>query len=185
MSNQNKKKKTRTTYYQSRSQTSKNLFHSPQAYGKLLDIPMTAPMKVISVFSVILQAALTVLAFYLAFETETIPALEESGFSSSYLYLVLPFVTWVITLGFRFTCRAVPLEMWRLPQKVKQGMIRLQGQPLKLATLLVELETAVCFCYIALALWRGGSPSNPVLLLWLAALALSIFFPCRAAARQA
>ena len=93
---------------------------------------------------------------------------------------MLPFVTWVITLGFRFTCRAVPLEMWRLPQKVKQGMIRLQGQPLKLATLLVELETAVCFCYIALVLWRGGSPSNPVLLLWLAALALSIFFPCRA-----
>ena len=184
MSNRNKKKKTRTTYYQSRSQTSKNLFHSPQAYGKLIEIPMTTSLRVISAVSLIIQAGLTVFAFYLALTTETIPALETSGFSSSYIYLVLPVITWLISLGFRFTCRAVPLEMWRLPKSVKKGMMEQKGQPLKLATLLVELETAICFSYIAVILYLGGSPSNLILLLWLAALVLSIFFPCRQAARS-
>ena len=173
MSNRNKKKKTRTTYYQSRSQTSKNLFHSPQAYGKLIEIPMTTSLRVISAVSLIIQAGLTVFAFYLALTTETIPALETSGFSSSYIYLVLPVITWLISLGFRFTCRAV-----------KKGMMEQKGQPLKLATLLVELETAICFSYIAVILYLGGSPSNLILLLWLAALVLSIFFPCRQAARS-
>ena len=156
MSNRNKKKKAKTTYYQSKSQTSKNLFHSPQAYGRLIEIPMTASMRAISAVSLLLQAALTVFAFYS-----------------------------LISLGFRFTCRVVPLEMWRLPKSVKQGMIRLKGQPLKLATLLVELETAVCFSYIAVILYLGSAPSNFVLLAWLAALILSIFFPCRAAAKKA
>ena len=185
MSNRNKKKKAKTTYYQSKSQTSKNLFHSPQAYGRLIEIPMTASMRAISAVSLLLQAALTVFAFYSAFTTDTIAALRESGFASSYLYLVLPVITWLISLGFRFTCRVVPLELWRLPKSVKQGMIRLKGQPLKLATLLVELETAVCFSYIAVILYLGSAPSNFVLLAWLAALILSIFFPCRAAAKKA
>ncbi len=185
MSNMNKKKrKTRTTYYQSKSQTSKNMFHSPQAYGELIDIPMTASMHTISLLSILIQLCLTAFAVYLAYMTDTIAALENSGFSGSMLYLVLPAVSWLLSVGFRFTCRAVPLEMWRLPMSVKKGVIKQNGSPLKLATLLVELETALCFCYIAVVLYLGYSPSTWVLFLWAAALALSIYFPLRSAARN-
>ena len=52
-------------------------------------------------------------------------------------------------------------------------------------TFLVELETALCFCYIAVALYLGRTPSTPALFLWIAALVLSIYFPCRSAARAA
>ena len=165
MSKRNNRRGPRTTYYPTRNQTSKKLFHSPQAYGELIKIPMTPAMQAISVISLIIQAALT--AF------------------TGYLYLTLPAVTWLLSLGFRFTCRAVPLKMWRLPKSVKQGVIKTGGTPLKLVTLLAELETAVCFCYIAVILYLGQSPSSVILLLWLAALALSVYFPCRAAARQA
>ena len=185
MSKRNNRRGPRKTYYPTRNQTSKKLFHSPQAYGELIKIPMTPAMQAISVISLIIQAALTAFTIYLAFTTDTIAVLENTGFSSSYLYLTLPAVTWLLSLGFRFTCRAVPLEMWRLPKSVKQGVIKTGGTPLKLVTLLAELETAVCFCYIAVILYLGQSPSSVILLLWLAALALSVYFPCRAAARQA
>ena len=186
MSNANKKKrKTRTTYYQHRSQTSKKLFHSPQAYGELIDIPMTASMHALSLLSILVQLGLTAFAAYAAYTTDTIPALESSGFSDSMLYLALPAVSWLLAVGFRFTCRAVPLDMWRLPASVKRGVIKQNGTPLKLLTLLVELETALCLCYIAAALYLGRTPSTPALFLWIAALVLSIYFPCRSAARAA
>lgn len=180
-----KKRKAKTTYYKYKSQTSGNLFHSPQAYGELIKIPMTSGMWAVSAASLIIQLGLTAFAVYAAASSETIPALENSGFSSSMIYLVLPVVTWILTLGFRFACSVVPLEMWRLPMTVRQGVIISEGQPLKLVTLLIELETAVCFVYIAAALYLGGSPSNLALLLWIAALVVSIYLPCRKAAELA
>ena len=59
MSKRNNRRGPRTTYYPTRNQTSKKLFHSPQAYGELIKIPMTPAMQAISVISLIIQAALT------------------------------------------------------------------------------------------------------------------------------
>ncbi len=174
-------KKKKTTYYKSKNQTSRNLFHSPQAYGELIKIPMTPAMTAISVLSLAVQIGLTAFALYAAHTTDSIPALQNSGFASSAIYLVLPVTTWALSFGFRFACSVVPLEMWRLSATVKEGVIRSNGTLLKLITLLVELETAVCFVYIAVTLYLGASPSSLVLLVWIAALVLSIFFPCRKA----
>ena len=75
----------------------------------------------------------------------------------------------------------MPLEMWRLSPGVRRGMILTEGTLLKLITLLLELETAVCFFYIDVSLYLGYSPSDAVMLAWVAALFLSVFLPCRRA----
>ncbi|MCD8299673.1 MAG: hypothetical protein LUC41_00615 [Clostridiales bacterium] len=178
----NKVKKGKTTYYSSKSEVSRKKFHKPEAYGELIKIPLTVPMKIISVLSVIIQILMTGFVIYAIYSTDTIPALEGTGYATSFIYLLFPFVTWVITFGFRFMCRRMPLEMWRLPAKVKKGMVLLKGQPLKLLTLLAELETAVCFTYIVLILYLGSSPKNAVILIWIAVLVLSVWLPCRKAA---
>ncbi|MCD8323994.1 MAG: hypothetical protein LUC32_03435 [Clostridiales bacterium] len=176
--------KRKTAYFSSKSKSNR-AFHKPETHGTLIRIPMTVPMHIISIVSLIVQGGLTAFTIYAVYTTDTIPSLEGTGYATSLIYLLLPFVTWLITFGFRFICRKVPLEMWRLPVKVKKGMVALKGQPLKLLTLLAELETAVCFVYIALILYLGGSPSNWILLLWIAALVVTVWLPCRKAWQEA
>ena len=45
----------------------------------------------------------------------------------------------------------------------------------------MELSTALAFLYIDIAIYLWGAPSNLALLVWVAALAASIWFPLRRA----
>ncbi len=180
----NKNSKIRyTTYPNSKNNTSKKPFHKPEAYGELIRIQMTLQLKIISVVSIVLDAAFTALAVYAAFSTDTIEALEDSGFSSSMLYLLFPVITWIITVGFRLMCRVLPIDMWRLPAKVKKGIIICEGRPLKLATLLLEIGVTGLFIYITLILMFGRTPAILILVLFIVLLAAFIYFPGRYAYR--
>ncbi len=173
-----------TTFSNSKNKNSKKPFHKPEAYGELIKIPSTVPMKVISVISIIVQALLTALAIYAIVTTDTIAALEGSGFATSMIYIIFPIVTWILTFGFRFMIRYLPVEMWRLPAKVKKAVVFCEGKPLKLGTLLIELEVAILFLFITLILLAGGTPSIPLLIVFIAVLALSIYLPGRRAVRE-
>lgn len=162
----------------------KKIFHPPEKKGKLRDIPPTPANRVLSVLSLAVQAAMMVFAVY-AVMTGAQGRESGHGPGGEYrlIYLIFPLVSWVIALGFRLACRYLPLEMWRLPVRVKAGMIRTEGTLLKLSALLLELETAVCFFYIDVSLYLGYEPSDALMLVWVAALALSVYLPCRQAGR--
>lgn len=153
------------------------VLHKPEIHGELIKIPMSVPMHIVSVASIGLLAVLTVLTAIAIHESEVIPALLGTGFSGSYVYVALPVLGWLICIGFRFACSQIPLDMWRLPMTVRSGMKKCRGTLLKWMTLLVEIETAAAFLYILIALYRGGEPSTPILLIWLLALVLSIAIP--------
>ena len=142
---------------------------------------MTPTMHILSFLSLLVQLVLTVFAVYGTKNKPVILPLQGTGIASGMLFLVLPFITWMLTIGFRLACRIIPLEMWRLPPEVRDGMILNKGSLLKLATLLVELETAVCFVYIGISLYLGFEPNNLVLLVWILILAFSIYLPCKKA----
>ena len=156
---------------------STNMFHTPQTHGELITIPMTSSMHFLSLFSLLFQFVLTVFSIY-AFRTQSeIAVLSNSGFSSNIIYLMFPLITWILSFGFRFSCRAIPLDMWRLPVQVREGMKRSQGTPLKLMTLLIELETVICLLYICITLYLGYEPSNIILVIWIIILVISIYLP--------
>lgn len=161
------------------------MFHAPENYGEIRRIPMSPAMHILSAASLLVQLALTAFAVYAAHTQPVILPLQGSGISSGLLYLFLPGITWMLTIGFRLACRIIPLEMWRLSKRVQKGMILCEGTLLKTLTLLVELETAICFVYIALALYFGQEPHNLILFLWILVLFFSIFFPCRKAIQLA
>lgn len=159
----------------------KKAFHAPQTYGEKMAIPMTGPMRIISAVSLVLQAGLTAFAVYAAASGRE-PALALGyGFSLRFLFILLPAVCWLVTAGFRIACRALPLDMWRMPVRVREGMRRDQGRPLKLITLLVELETAAAFFYICVTIYLGCPPLDAVMAAWLGALILSVWLPARRA----
>ena len=62
-------------------------------------------------------------------------------------------------------------------------MVVCQGWLLKLATLLVELESAVAMLYVNIALYLGYTPLDVVMMVWLAALLVSVWLPCRKAGK--
>ena len=68
---------------------------------------------------------------------------------------------------------------------MRNGMKKSEGTLLKLLTLLLELETAVCFFYIDATLYLGSTPNDAVMLLWVAALLLSVYLPGKRAAGMA
>ena len=173
--------KKHTNYDAYHSNASKKMFHSPETYGQLQTIEMTPKMMVISVISMIFQVALTAFAIYAATHQEYVLGLADYGQFTSMLYYVFPLFTWIFTFGFRAACSIIPMDMWRLPMDVKKGMHLCKGSYLKLMTLLIELETAICFLYVCIALFLGKSPSSLILLLWLFAMAVSIVIPCKKA----
>lgn len=166
----------------------KKVFHSPERKGKLKEIPVTPSNRILSAVSLALQAGMTVFAVYAAVTRRGVSAGNGGygiGGEASLLYLVFPAVSWLLTLGFRLACRYLPLDMWRLPVRVRRGFQMTEGTLLKLLTLLLELETALCFLYIDISLYVGYVPNDAVMLAWVAALALSVYLPGRQAARIA
>lgn len=161
----------------------KPAFHAPRTYGEKMKISMTPALHVLSALSLAVQIGLTGFAVYAAASGYE-PALALGyGFSLRFLFPVLPAVCWLITAGFRIACRALPLDMWRMPVRVREGMRLAQGRPLKWMTLLVELETAVAFLYICVTIYLGRAPLDVVMLAWIAGLVLSVYLPGRQAAR--
>lgn len=167
----------------------KKVFHSPERKGELKEIPATPANRILSAVSLVLQAGMTVFAVYAAATRSGVNPGAEGGYGiggdASLLYLVFPAISWILTLGFRLACRYLPLEMWRLPVRVRRGFELTDGTLLKLLTLLLELETALCFLYIDISLYVGYAPSDAVMLVWVAAMALSVYLPGRQAARIA
>ncbi|MGN0353840.1 MAG: hypothetical protein ACI4EI_02050 [Muricoprocola sp.] len=155
----------------------KDVFHTPQTKGERIKIPYTLQMKVISVISLLLQIALTVFSVY-AMRVQKGRAVqlgEEYALQGNYIYLVLPIAGWILTIGFRLACYFLPIDMWRLPIRVKAGIQKTQGKILKLATLLLELEMTVCFFYIEISVFLGYAPRDEIMILWLLAICVTIY----------
>ena len=162
----NKKKKKR-----------KEVFHKPQTVGERTKLKMTPALIALSVISLLVQAGTTIFAIV------GVVTLHNQGYGQSGLLLALPIVMWVLSLVARLGFKYLPLDMWRMPIDVRKGMVICNGWLLKLTTLLVELECAVTFCYVDVALYLGKAPMDAIMLIWLAALAFSIWLPCRKAGR--
>ena len=128
----------KTKYYSSREETSSKTFHKPEAYGDLLKIPTTPAMTALSIISLIVQFVLTLFAAWASYTTDVIPSLVDTGYYSSIIYMVFPVLGWLFTIGFRFLCVTVPVDMWRFPATVKKGIKLSQGAILKIITLHVE-----------------------------------------------
>ena len=162
----------------------KQVFHAPKTYGEKRKIPMSPLMWGLSGLSWGVQLGLTIFAVTVVNQTYgTAEVLNYNGIeiNNAVLYLALPIVGWILTICFRLAARFLPLDMWRLPVNVRKGVVLLQGVPLKLSTILVELSTALAFLYIDIAIYLWGAPSNLALLVWIAALAASVWFPLRRA----
>jgi len=156
----------------------KPMFHAPQRTGKVTPVPMNTFMKVISAVSLLVLLALTAFVVY-GVITRGGQMLEISrGYfmNAAFLFILLAVIAWLIAIGFRLAIRLIPLEMWRLPVSVREATIKTKGKYLKLATLLIELETAIAFCYIAYSLYNGKTPGDIPILVWVAAVAATIIF---------
>lgn len=153
----------------------------PHTSYTFAEFEMTPLMHLISISSLLIQFLLTAFAVYAANTQPVILPLQDTGISSGFLFFALPLITWMLTLGFRIACRMIPLELWRLPADVKKGMLLNKGTLLKFTTLLLELETAICFVYIGISLYLGYEPNNLVLLIWIIFLILSVYLPCKKA----
>ena len=157
----------------------------PQKKGELHRILATKTNRIVSAVSLLLQTAMTAFGIWAVKNRYGQAGQEGLWGDASLLFLVFPLICWILTLGFRLACRFLPLEMWRLPVKVRNGMKKSEGTLLKLLTLLLELETAVCFFYIDATLYLGSTPNDAVMLLWVAALLLSVYLPGKRAAGMA
>lgn len=161
----------------------KDVFHTPQIKGERKKIPYTIEMKVISVLSLLLQIALTVFSFY-AMKVQNGQAVQlgkEYAVQGNYVYFVLPIAGWIITIGFRLACYFLPIDMWRLPIRVKAGIQNTQGKILKLATLLLELEMTVCFLYIEISVFLGYAPMDEIMLLWMLVICVTVYLSQKSA----
>ena len=154
------------------------IIHGVERYGEIEEIPMTIPMHIVSLSSITVQLLLTVFAFMAFKGQREINALAGTGFSSPVVYLIFPLICWMLSFAFRIACRTIPIDMWRLPDKVKKGMKKDKGVLLKWMTLTLELETALCLLYM------GGEPSNLFLLAWVLMLVFSVYYPGSKAINQ-
>ena len=145
--------------------------------GERTKLKMTPALIALSALSLGVQIGGTIFAIVGAV------ILHNQGYGQSGLLLALPIVMWVISIVARLGFKYLPLDMWRMPVDVRKGMVVCNGWPLKLTTLLVELECAATFCYVDIALYLGYAPLDAVMLAWLVALALSVWLPCRKAGR--
>ena len=113
----------------------KPMFHSPQKKGQVVPVPMNAFLWILVIVSLAALAALSVFAVCAAVtrNTETVTLAQGFTMNAGLLFLFLPFVGWLICAGFRLAIRLIPLEMWRLPSKVKEANIKTKGKYLKYA----------------------------------------------------
>lgn len=156
----------------------KPMFHAPKKTGELRKIPTSTPVKILSIVSLVLLAALTAFGIYGAVRRngEVIPLAPGYGMSAPLLLVVLPVVGWLIALGFRLAVRFIPIEMWRLPMSVKDATIKTSGKYLRICTLLIELETVLMFGYLTCVLYLDRIPGDIPILIWVAAVAATVVF---------
>lgn len=155
----------------------KQVFHAPQTVGERTRLKRTPLLIALSLSSLALQLGASIFAVYGDM------ALSRAGYSDGAYLLALPGAMWVITIVARLGFRFLPLDMWRMPADVRKGMTVCDGWLLKLATLLVELESAAAFLYVNISLYLRYTPLEAVMLAWLAALAVSVWLPCRRAGK--
>ena len=124
----NKKKKKR-----------KQVFHAPQTIGERTRLKMTPCLTALSLISLAVQTGGSIFAIVGCVQ------LSNAGYSDAWMLLILPIVMWVISIVARLGFRYLPLDMWRMPVDVRKGMVVCQGWLLKLATLLVELESCLLY----------------------------------------
>ncbi len=172
MAKNNKKKK-----------KAKTPFHAPKRMGEKTPILMTPMLWTMSAVSIALQLFLTGFAIFVATKWVPLEVVGPFGMNAGYVPLVLPIVLWVLTLVERIGIKSLPLDMWRMPVDVREGMFKCGSWLLKLVTLLIELECAAVFLYVDVCIYVGASPLDAVMLVWLAALALSVYLPCRYAGK--
>ena len=156
----------------------KPMFHKPETTGEIRKIPTSLPVKILSIGSLILLAALIAFAIYAMANRggEFVALSGEFAIKLSVLFIFLLFIVCLIAGGFRLAVRFIPIEMWRLPASVKEATIQTQGKYLKLATLLIELETILAFGYVMISLYLDQIPGNLPLVIWVAAVAATIIF---------
>ena len=156
----------------------KPLFHKPQTTGELRKIPASIPVKILSIGSLLLLAALIAFAIYASVTKGAEFVALSGGFAlkGTVLYALLAVVACLIAGGFRLAVRFIPIEMWRLPAGVKAATIKTEGRYLKIATLLIELETILAIGYIMVTLYCGQIPGELPLIVWVAAVAATIIF---------
>lgn len=154
------------------------MFHAPKKTGEVRPVPKSRPMICVSIVSLVLLLALTAFAIYAAATTQAQDVMLAPQFymPAGLLYLFLPLIGWLIAAGFRLAVRLIPLEMWRLPARVKEATIKTRGKYLKWATLLIELETVLVFGYITFSIYRGITPGDVPILIWVAAVAATIIY---------
>jgi len=155
----------------------KQMFHAPQTVGERTRLKMTPLLIALSLASLAVQLGASIFAVY------GYSVLSQAGYSDGAYLLALPGVMWVITIVARLGFRFLPLDMWRMPADVRKGMTACDGWLLKLVTLLVELESAAVFLYVNISLYLRYTPLEAVMLAWLAALAVSVWLPCRRAGK--
>ncbi|MBQ9030045.1 MAG: hypothetical protein IJ106_01150 [Parasporobacterium sp.] len=160
------------------AQKKKPLFHKPKTTGEKRKIPTPLPVKILSVLSLVLLAALTVFAVYAAVKQrgELVALSPGYAMSAPLLLILLPVVCWIIALGFRLAVRLIPLEMWRLPLSIRDATIQTSGKYLKICTLLIELETVLSFGYLTVTLYNKRIPGDIPILIWVALIAATIIF---------
>lgn len=160
----------------------KEVFHAPRTIGERTELKMTKGLIALSIVSLAVQLGLSI--FGITAYSVLAPTAElVNGINPALLLLALPAGMWALTIAARVAFRFLPLDMWRMPIDVRAGMVKCDGWLLKLVTLLVELETALVFFYVDIMLFLGLSPGNAAMILWLAALAVTIYLPCRRAGK--
>lgn len=155
----------------------KQVFHAPQTIGERTRLKMTPALTALSLSSLAVQAGGSIFAIVGCVQ------LTNAGYVDGWMLLILPIVMWVLSLTARLGFRYLPLDMWRMPVEVRKGMVLCQGWLLKLATLLVELISAVVLLYVNISLYLGYAPQNAIMMAWLAALLVAVWLPCRKAGK--
>jgi len=156
----------------------KPLFHKPQTTGELRKIPAGTPVKILSAAALVLLAGLIVFIIIAIARRggEFIALSDTFALKAAVLFVLLALVACIIAAGFRLALRLIPLEMWRLPAGVKAATIKTEGIYLKIATLLIELETTLAIGYVTVSLYLDRIPGDLPLIIWVAAVAATIIF---------
>ena len=156
----------------------KPLFHKPQTTGELRKIPASTPVKLLSYLSLALLVLLIVFIIYAIAKRggEFIALSDTFALKAAVLFVLLGLVACLIAVGFRLAVRLIPIEMWRLPAGVKDATIKTEGKYLKIATLLIELETTLAIGYVTISLYQDQIPGEFPLVLWVLAVAATIIF---------
>lgn len=156
----------------------KPMFHKPQKTGQVVPVPYNLAMRIVSVLGLVLLAGLIALSVYGYTKHNGGVLVLAEGFSmpSGMIFAFLPVVAVIICLGFRFAHRVVPIDMWRLPNSVKNAVQKTKGKYLKFCTLCLEAETTILFIFITYVLNQGQMPGDIPVIIWVVLVVVTIIF---------